>query len=61
MKALKKFWNFYSFPIMAFSVIVLAIYIGYSVEMWRWHTFQSVTHSDISFLKWQFLFGGGKH
>lgn len=34
------------------------LYLGYAIEVMRWHAFQEITHSDISFTKWLFFFSG---
>jgi hypothetical protein len=44
--------------IILFLIIGLFIFGIAEYEIWRWHTFQETFHSDISFWKYQFLFGG---
>jgi len=56
MKMLKNLWNEYALVLMSIMGAVIFIYIIYNIEMWKWHTFQSITHSDISFWKYALLF-----
>jgi hypothetical protein len=46
--------------LIVFMFIALMIGAGISYEIFRWHTFQELTHSDIGYWKWQFLYGGKK-
>lgn len=39
-------------------ILALVIFGSYEFEMWKWHLFQKLTHSKISFLEYMFLFGG---
>lgn len=40
-------------------VISLFIFLGVEFEIWRWHTFQQLTHSSVPFWKYMLLFGKG--
>jgi hypothetical protein len=40
---------------IGFLLVAIVIFGGIKWEMYRWHTFQEVTKSDISYLKWRFV------
>lgn len=44
--------------ITIFLLIALFIFGVAEYEIWRWHTFQEITHSNISYLQWTLLHGG---
>lgn len=46
--------------IVVWIVLIAFIILGVWTEMIRWHMFQQVTHSNISYWEWQFLFGNHK-
>lgn len=37
-------------------LIIIVIAIGVKWDIYRWHTFQQVTHSNIGFWKWTLVF-----
>jgi hypothetical protein len=47
-------------PLVIILFIALILYGAISFDIWRWHTFQDLTNSDISYWKWHLLFGGHK-
>lgn len=61
MKMSKNSW----FSIIATAIIFVAlIFLAVWWDMYRWHSFQDVTNSDIGYWKWKFVFdqksGGGR-
>jgi hypothetical protein len=48
--------NSWLYSVVGILIFCLVIFLGVSYEIWRWHTFQEVTHSHIGFWKWTFLF-----
>jgi hypothetical protein len=53
---MKQFFSLIGYAILFLVLIVLAI----SWDIYRWHAFQDVTNSDISYLKWHFVFNSGR-
>jgi hypothetical protein len=45
-----------------FMVLIMGgvLTLGISWDIYKWHQFQKVTHSDIGFWKWHFLFNPNK-
>jgi hypothetical protein len=41
-------------------VVALIIYIAIAFDVYRWHSFQEITHSNIGYWKWHLLFGHTK-
>jgi hypothetical protein len=39
-----------------FLLVVLFFFLGVGLEIWRWHVFQSLTHNQVSFWTYIFLF-----
>jgi hypothetical protein len=39
-------------------MIAIFVYSGIQWDIYRWHTFQETTHSNIGFWKWNMLYGG---
>jgi hypothetical protein len=50
----------YGTSILIILAVIIILFLGYQVEIYRWHAFQQVTNSDISFWKWQLLFNNHK-
>ena len=46
--------------IFGFICAAILITLGVSWDIWRWHAFQDITNSDISYWKWHFLYKPGK-
>jgi len=41
-------------------LIIIIIALAFMFDIYRWHTFQDVTNSDIGYWKWKFLFDNHK-
>lgn len=48
------------YGLIIFIFVVALISLGVFIDIYKWHTFQEITHSNIGFWKWHIMFNTHK-